>query len=106
MKAWGRYELVLDPKDADVVFAIRFVESPGLPMPQIRVGISDAQTHVALWGFVEQINPAFFKKNRDATFSATVQLLVTDVQALITPDAVRPASMTTSGKTRFSDQAK
>jgi hypothetical protein len=107
MKAWGRYELVLDPKDADLVFAIRFVESPGLNMPQIRVGVSDAQTHVALWGFVEQVNPAFFKKNRDATFSATVQLLVADVQALITPDAVRPASTTTSGgKVRFSDQNK
>jgi hypothetical protein len=50
MKVWGRFELVMDPKDADVVFAVRFVESPGLPRPQIRVGISDAKTHVTLCG--------------------------------------------------------
>jgi hypothetical protein len=106
MQSWGRFELVADPKDADVVFAVRFVESPGLSLPQIRVGISDAKTNVALWGFVEQINPAFFKKNRDATFSATVQLLVSDVEALITPGAAKPASTTGAGKTRLSDQAR
>ena len=44
MKAWGRFDLVLDPKDADVIFSIRFVDSPGLSIPQIRVGISDAKT--------------------------------------------------------------
>jgi hypothetical protein len=86
MKAWGRFQLVLDPQDADLVFAIRFVDSPG-SLPQIRLGISDAKTHVALWGFVEQVDPAFFKKHRDASFSGSVQLLVSDVQALLTPDA-------------------
>jgi len=106
MKAWGRFELVSDPKDADVVFAIRFVESPGLPMPQIRVGISDLRTGVPLWGFVEQVNPAFFKKNRDATFSATVQLLVYDVENLIAPGTAPSASLTGTGKTRFEHQGK
>jgi hypothetical protein len=103
MKAWGRFELVLDPAQADVVFAIRFVDSPGLPVPQIRVGISDAKTGVALWGFVEQVDPAFFKKHRDASFTESVQLLVSDVQALITPGATPPA-VPTPGKTRFSDR--
>jgi hypothetical protein len=87
MKEWGRFDLVLDPQQADVIFAIRFVDSPGLPTPQIRVGISDARTGVSLWGFVEQVDPAFFKKHRDASFSDSVQLLVGDVQALITPGA-------------------
>jgi hypothetical protein len=105
MKAWGRFELVMDPKDADVVFAVRFVDSPGLPRPQIRVGISDANTHVTLWGFVEEVNFAFFKKHRDDAFSATVQLLVADVQALVTPNAT-PTTATPAGKTRFSDQAR
>jgi hypothetical protein len=93
MKAWGRYELVMDPGDADVVFAVRFVDSPGLPVPQIRVGISDGKTHVALWGFVEQVDPAFFKKHRDASFSESVKLLVGDVQALITPGATPSAAI-------------
>jgi hypothetical protein len=105
MKAWGHFELVMDPNDADVVFAIRFVDSPGLPVPQIRVGISDAKTHVALWGFVEQVDPAFFKKHRDASFSDSVQLLVGDVQALITPGATPLASIR-PGKTLLSDQAQ
>jgi hypothetical protein len=106
MQNWGRFQLVMDPKDADVVFAVRFVESPGLSLPQIRVGISDAKTHVALWGFVEQINPHFFKKNRDATFSAAVQLLVSDVEALITPGVAKPASTTGAGETGPSDQVQ
>ena len=105
MKAWGRFELVLDPSDADIVFAVRFVDAPGLSVPQIRVGISDAKTHVALWGFVEQVDPAFFKKHRDASFSESVQLLVADVQQLLTPGAT-PVASNSAGKTRLSDQAQ
>ncbi|MGA3047315.1 MAG: hypothetical protein ABSD67_11865 [Terracidiphilus sp.] len=106
MRAWGRYELVMDPSEADVVFAIRFVDSPGLPLPQIRVGISDGKTGVALWGFVEQIDPAFFKKHRDASFTESVQLLVGDVQALVAPGAQSSTGTVTPGKTRFSDRAR
>jgi hypothetical protein len=105
MKAWGRYQLVMDPQDADVVFAIRFVDSPGLSLPQIRVGISDAKTHVAPWGFVEQVDPAFFKKHRDSSFSGSVQLLVSDVQALLAQNTTPQAAIKT-GKTRLSDQAQ
>jgi hypothetical protein len=105
MKTWGRFELVLDPSDADVVFAVRFVDSPGLSVPQIRVGISDAKTHVALWGFVEQVDPAFFKKHRDASFSESVQLLVVDVQQLVTP-AATPIAVKSGAKTRLSDQGR
>jgi hypothetical protein len=106
MKAWGRYELMMDPSDADVVFAVHFVDSPGLPVPQIRVGISDAKTHVALWGFVEQVDPAFFKKHRDASFSESVQLLVGDVQALVALVAPGAAGASTTGKTQISDEAR
>src|ERR1700761_1935654 len=28
MKAWNRYDLVADPNDADIVFAVRFVDPP------------------------------------------------------------------------------
>jgi hypothetical protein len=90
MKAWGRYEVVMDPKDADVVFAVRFVDVGGGAFPQIRLGISDAKTHTSLWGFVEQVNFAFRKKNRDAAFTDTVKLLVADVQALLKTDSSAP----------------
>jgi hypothetical protein len=103
IKAWGRFDVVMDPKDADLVFGIRFVDSPGLAAPQIRVGITDAQTHVDLWGFVEQVDPALLKKHRDAAFSAAVNLLVSDVQNLLTPGAAAAAKA--PGKTRLSDEA-
>jgi hypothetical protein len=104
MKEWGRFELVMDPSSADVVFAIRFVDSPGLLRPQIRVGISDAKTHVSLWGFVEQVDPALFKKHRDESFSESVELLVSDVQTLLAPGATAQAAKN-PGKTRLSDEA-
>jgi hypothetical protein len=105
MKAWGRFDLVLDPQQADVIFAVRFVDSPGLSVPQIRVGISEAKTGVALWGFVEQVDPAFFKKHRDASFTESVALLVSDVKALLTtgPAAAAPIA---PGKTRLSGQSQ
>jgi hypothetical protein len=83
MQQWGRYQLVDDPKDADVIFAIRFVDSPGLSHPQIRLGIMDPHGDIALWGFAEEINSALRKKNRDAAFSATITQVVSDVQQLL-----------------------
>ena len=82
MKTWNRYELVADPNDADVVFAVRFVDPPNT-VPQIRIGVADDRTHITLWGFVEQVNFKFRKKNRDAAFTDSVKLLVTDIQTLI-----------------------
>jgi hypothetical protein len=83
MQQWGRYQLVSDPKDADVIFAIRFVESPGMATPQIRLGISDSRGRVSLWGFTEEIDGAFRKKNRDAAFSATIAQIINDVKLLV-----------------------
>jgi hypothetical protein len=104
MKQWGHYDLVLDPQDADLVFAVRFVEGGGLAWPQIRLAISDAKTHVVLWGFVEQINGAVFKKHRDQAFSNTVMWLVDDVQELIAPGSPQPFPLALATKTRLSDQ--
>jgi hypothetical protein len=62
------------------------VDSPGLADPQIRLGISDSRGRVSLWGFAEEINGAFRKKNRDAAFSGAIQQIVTDVQKLVAPN--------------------
>ena len=82
MKTWARYTLVADPKDADVIFAVRFVDPPDT-VPQIRIGVTDAATHVVLWGFVEQVDFKFRKKNRDTAFTDSVKLLVTDIATLV-----------------------
>ena len=89
MKAWNRYDLVADPHDADVVFAVRFVDPPNT-VPQIRIGVADAKTHITLWGFVEQVDFKFRKKNRDTAFTDSVKLLVTDIQTLIGQNATPP----------------
>ena len=91
MKAWGRYQIVMDPKDADVIFSVRFVDPPNVA-PQIRLSLSDARTHVALWGFVEQVDFAFRKKNRDLAFTDTVKQLITDVQTLLAPTVPPPVA--------------
>ncbi len=101
MKQWGHYQLVLDPQDADLIFSVRFVEGGGLAWPQIRLVISDARTHVILWGFVEQINGAVFKKHRDQAFSDSVMRLVNDVQELLAPGSPPPFQLAGEARTRF-----
>jgi hypothetical protein len=89
MKIWNRYDLVADPNDADIVFAVRFVDPPNT-VPQIRIGVADAKTHITLWGFVEQVDFKFRKKNRDAAFTDSVKLLVADIQTLIGQNVTNP----------------
>ena len=91
MQQWGRYELVADPKDADVIFAIRFVDPPGIGNPQIRVGINDSHGRVSLWGFAEEINGALRKKNRDAAFSGAITQVINDVKLLVANGPQAPA---------------
>jgi hypothetical protein len=100
VKQWGRYEVVLDPRDADLIFAIRFVESPALSTPQIRMVVTDAKTHVVLWGFVEAIDGAFFKKHRDQAFSGAVDRIVNDFQELLSPNSPLPFPPTDAAGTR------
>jgi hypothetical protein len=89
MKTWDRYDLVADPKDADVVFAVRFVDPPNT-VPQIRIGVTDAKTDITLWGFVEQVDFKFRKKSRDAAFTDSVKLLVSDIQQLVGQNTAPP----------------
>lgn len=104
MKKWGHYDLVLDPGNADLIFGVRFVEGGGLAWPQIRVVISDAKTHVVLWGFVEEIDGAIFKKHRDQAFSSAIMWVVNDVQALVAPGSAQPFSLSANTKTRYADE--
>jgi hypothetical protein len=105
MKTWGRYEIVMDPKDADVVFAIRFIDGSNSSQPYFQLNISDAKTSVHLWSLEEEVPSAALKKHRDALFSQTDQLLVSDVRVLVTPGASPPVPVK-SGKTRMSDRGQ
>ena len=89
MGQWGRYQLVPDPKDADIILAIRFVDIPGIRAPQIRLGINDAHGRVSLWGFSEEVNGAFLKHNRDDAFSDAVYRVVADLKLLLSSNGAQ-----------------
>jgi len=88
MQQWGRYQLVDDPKDADLIFAIRYVDSG----PYLRLQIESPQSAISLWGFAEQIKSTGFKKTRDAGFDTAVAQIISDVQKLVVPNG--PTSAT------------
>jgi hypothetical protein len=60
MKSGGRYELVANPSDADLVFELLF--SINESQPQFKLTILDSKTHFALWAFTVYAEPA----NREA----------------------------------------
>jgi hypothetical protein len=89
MKLWGRYQVVNDPKDADVIFAVRYLGSIPGPRQFVQLSISDPVGHVSLWEFVEGIDVATSKKNRDANFTATIERLVNDVKMLLSSNGTQ-----------------
>jgi len=82
MKAWGKYELVDSPTDADLIFAVRF---EGLPSPQLRLVISDAKTGVELWPLLEPVKGWSRQATGRKNFATAMAGLVYDVKVLTTP---------------------
>jgi hypothetical protein len=95
MKAWGRFELVPGPADADLVFEIRFTDptgpvnsegvkqgSPGAP--QFRLVIIDPKTHIKLWAVTEFLEAAILQGNRNKNFDQAMTRLVNDVKTVTT----------------------
>jgi hypothetical protein len=83
LKDWGRFELVLTPSDADLVFQIHVV-CPSIKEghPVVELQILDPKTRIALWGFSENADPAELQKNRDTNFERALTRLTQDVRAL------------------------
>ncbi|HZS48223.1 MAG TPA: hypothetical protein VFC63_24350 [Blastocatellia bacterium] len=101
MKAWGRYELVTSPIDADLVFEIRF-DSPVGPSefslgtggsvdePQFNLVIYDAKTHFSLWWFTELFEYKY-RRSKDMQFDAAMDAMVIDIKKLVaTPSPSAP----------------
>lgn len=83
LKGWGRFELVLTPSDADLVFQIRVV-CPSIKEghPVLELQIVDPKTRIALWGFSENADPAELQKNRDTNFERALTRLTQDLRGL------------------------
>ncbi len=90
MKAWGRYNLVGAPADADLVMEIRFtapltdcgkVASYGA---LLNLAILDAKTHFTLWTLTEPVEGAFREATWKKNFSQGISNLVEDLKKLTT----------------------
>jgi hypothetical protein len=97
MKAWGRYEVMSSPADADLVFEISWVLSDtGLKLPvlgQLRLVVIDPKTHVTLWNFTEYVRGAILLSNRDKNFDQAMTIIVNRMKLLATPPAVPAAAL-------------
>jgi hypothetical protein len=97
LKAWGRYELVPAPADADLVIEIQFTIPPvshQLDMdsisaqdsvvydPQFRLTIHDPNTNVLLWGRIEHMQWAVLGGNRERNFEQALEKVVGNLRAL------------------------
>ena len=101
LKRWGRYQLVGQPGDADLVFEISFMNpligaevsgggGGGTPVsghavtdPQFRVAVIDPGTRIVLWTFTRHIEQALLQGNRDKNFDRTLTALLEDVRDFV-----------------------
>lgn len=88
LKAWGRYQVVDTPGDADLVFEIGFsapIVGAGEPTaygPQLNLSIVDARTHFRLWTLFEPVGGALRKSTWDKNFAAGMTNLMDDLKKL------------------------
>lgn len=93
MKSWGRYELVPDPNDADLVFELQLTAPNGPqnpskqngaadPLPMFRLVILERKSHYVLWALTESIEFAFLQKTHDHNFDQALANLAADLKRL------------------------
>jgi hypothetical protein len=91
LKAWGKYQIVSSPSDADLVLEISWVLSDtGLRLPvlgQLRLLIIDPRTHVTLWNLTEYVRGAILLGNRDKNFDQAMSTVVGRLKTLTFPPA-------------------
>jgi hypothetical protein len=88
MKSWGRYKLVANPADADLVFEIRFT-APITDFgkvttydPQLDLTILDAKTHFTLWSLTEPVNGAMRKETWEKNVARGMTNVMNDLKKL------------------------
>ncbi len=96
MKSWGRYKLVANPADADLVFEIRFT-APITDFgkvttydPQLDLTILDAKTHFTLWSLTEPVKGAMRKETWEKNVTQGTTNLINDLKKLSAPPAAPP----------------
>jgi hypothetical protein len=88
VNAWGRYELVNTPGDADLVYELGFTApiintgNPDAFGPQFNLSIVDARTHFRLWTLLAPVDGAFRKATWDKNFATGLANLMDDLKKL------------------------
>lgn len=95
LQTWGRYQLVANPAESDLVLAVSFsnpftgdnsqtstqpVVGRSVSDPQFRLTIIDPTTRVTLWTFTEHVQFALLQGNRDKNFDQALAALVNDLK--------------------------
>jgi hypothetical protein len=91
MQSWGRYEIVGDPSQADIVIELQLIAPPGPssgnkvngasdPLPMFRLVIYDRKTHYVLWALTESIMVAYIQKTHDNNFDSALTSLTQDLK--------------------------
>jgi len=103
IQAWGHYELVSSPADADLVLQISIIYIPRqfgdqyVPFPSFRLALVDPKTNISLWVLDEFLvdRPGLSmirEKNRDKAFDEAINRVVDDLKALTAqPAAAAPS---------------
>ena len=90
---WGRYQIVGDPSEADVVFELQLIAPPGPssgnkvngasdPLPMFRLVVYDRKTHYVLWALTESITVAYLQKTHDNNFDLALNAITMDLKRL------------------------
>ena len=95
----GRFQLVLNPNEADLVLELHYEialgqsvvsDHNGSSVRQFRVVIEDPHTRIVLWSLTERTNYAIRQNNRNKNLDETVGTLVADFNLLAAPQPVAP----------------
>ena len=91
IQSWGRYQIVGDPSEADVVFELQLIAPPGPssgnkingasdPLPMFRLVVYDRKTHYVLWALTESIMVAYLQKTHDNNFDLALNAIASDLK--------------------------
>jgi hypothetical protein len=95
----GRFTLVLDPNEADLVLELHYEIALGQSVissggsnaaRQFRVVIEDPHSRIVLWSLTERTNYAVRQINRNKNLDETIGVLVNDFNLLAAPQPVAP----------------
>lgn len=99
LSSMGRFELVPDPAQADLVLELHYEIDLGGSLVsshdkdsvrQFRVAVIDPHTHIVLWSLTERTNYAIFQKNRNKNLDQTVDQLAQDFDLLTSSQPAAP----------------